>query len=306
MTPLAPEQMRARKRPGVIAVVSACKLVLGTAVALPLAIAVFGTGVTQWPGGDRVLWEPGGALLAEILSERPWLWVGAVRATLWLGLGAACLGLVPLGSLMVSLCHAGRFGWSRLVARGAELFGAFVALAVLTLLAQAALLLAISLVGLAGRSLLLPRWGDQAADLGFIGVLGLGALGTVALGVLHDLARAVVVRGRLRLREAVPAALSLAKTRAGAVLAAYLPRALASFGLVVGAAAAVLASGLGRSGDGRVLAALLVQQTAVLGVTGLKASWLARALALVAAGGSSGTEPDGGSEQPPTPFPAGP
>jgi hypothetical protein len=281
MTPLASDAMRARRRPGVIAVVFGLKLLGAGAVGLPLGAAVLGTGITQWPGGDAVLWEPGGGLLGELVWNHPWVFIAGLRASGWLGLLAACLGLLPLVALMVALSYAGRLGWSWLAARTMEHLGSFVALAGMTLVAQGALLFAASLVAVGVRRSFAERWGEVSSDLVSLGVLGLAGLGVVVLGILEDLARAVVVRARARLRTALPVALTIAKGHAFTIIGAYLPRALSSFALLVGAAAVVLFIGLGRPDDWRVGAAFIVHQAAAFGLVWLRASWLARALACV-------------------------
>jgi hypothetical protein len=271
--------MGARRRPGVIAVVFGLKLVAASAVGLPVSAAVLGTGVTQWPGGDAVLWEPGGGLLGELVWNQPWVFIAALRASGWLALLAACLGLLPLVALMVALCHAGRLGWSWLAARTMEHLGAFAALAGMTLVAQGALFFAAGLVATALRGYLAERWGERGSDLVGLGVLALAGLGVVVLGILEDIARAVVVRARARLRTALPRALTIAQGHARSILGAYLPRALSSLALLVGAAAVVLLVSLDRPDGWRVGVAFLVHQTAAFGLVWLRASWLARALA---------------------------
>jgi hypothetical protein len=263
----------------VIAVVFGLKLLGAGAVGLPLGAAVLGTGITQWPGGDAVLWEPGGGLLGELVWNHPWVFIAGLQASGWLGLLAACLGLLPLGALMVALCHAGRLGWSWLAARTMEHLGSFVALAVITLVGQGALLFAGSLVAVGVHRAFAERWGEVSSALVSLGVLGLAGLGVLVLGILEDLARAVVVRARARVRRALPVALTIAKGHAWSVIGAYLPRALASSALVVGAAAVVLWVGVDRPDGWRVGAAFLVHQTAALGLVWLRASWLSRALA---------------------------
>jgi hypothetical protein len=291
MTPLASDAMCARRRPGVIAVVFGLKLLGASAVGLPLGAAVLGTGITQWPGGDAVLWEPGGGLLGELVWHQPWVFIAGLRASGWLALVAACLGLLPLVALMVALSHAGRLGWSWLAARTMEHLGSFAALAAITLVAQGALLLAASLVAVGVRRAFAERWGEIGSDLVVLGVLGIAGLGVVVLGILEDLARAVVVRARARVRRALPVALGIARGHAFAIVGAYLPRALSSIALLVGAAALVLFIGLERPDGWRVGAAFLVHQMAAFGLVWLRASWLARALACVpeAAAGDGGT-----------------
>jgi hypothetical protein len=292
MTPLASEAMRARRRPGVIAVVFGLKLLGAGAVGLPIGAAVLGTGVTQWPGGDAVLWEPGGGLLGELVWNHPWVFIAALRASGWLALLAAGLGLLPLIALMVALSNAGRLGWSSLAARTVEHLGAFAALAGMTVAAQGVLMFAAGLFAVGVHRPLAERWGERGSDLTGLGVLALAGLGVLVLGILEDLARAVVVRARARLRTALPRALTIARRHAWSILGAYLPRALWSLALLVGAAAVVLLVRLDRPDTWRVGAAFFVHQTAAFGLVWLRASWLSRALAC--APEPAETEGDGG------------
>jgi hypothetical protein len=288
MTPLAPEAMRARRRPLVIAIVFALRLLGASAAALPLGAAVVGSGFGAWPGGDAVLWEPGGALLGEFVWGHGWACLAAFRSCSWLALAAACLGLLPTAALMVALGHGGRLSFSWLAGKTANCLGTFTAVTGVTRLAQAALWLAAVLIATAANGPLSARLGERAADLAALGILALAAVGAVILGLLGDVARAAVVRGRVRLGEALAQALAVGRRDAWSLLGAYLPRALTSFAVVVGAAAVALAVGLDRPDGWRVALALLVCQAAALGLVWLEASWLARALGHVLPAGDDG------------------
>jgi hypothetical protein len=281
VTPLARDTIRARRRPGVIAAVFGVRLLGAGAVAMPLGAAVLGTGITRWPGGDAVLWEPGGGMLGELVWNHPEVFIAALRASGWLALLAAGLGVLLVVTLMVALSHAGRLGWSWLASRTMEHLGSFVALAVITLLAQGAVVVAAFLVALGVHRSLVERWTDMSSDLASLGVLGLAGLVALGLGILEDVARAVVVRARVGLRQALPAALGIARAHAWSILGAYLPRALFGLALLIGAATVVLFVGLEHPDAWRVGAALVVQQAAAFGLLWLRASWLARALACV-------------------------
>jgi hypothetical protein len=251
-------------------------------VALPPSALVFGTGLTQWPGGDRILFEAGGGMLLEIVYRHPLLWQGALKASIWISTLAGILGLAPLTAVMLALAHAGRLSWRELGARALEHFLPFAVLATVTLLAQAALCLVAAAVA---RGLRVPftHWaGERNADLALLGWLLFAGLAVLFLGLLEDVARAKVIRSRAGAGPALRSALRLLGTRFGWLAAAYLPRVLWSMALLVAVAFLLPRIAVDQPGSWRVFLAFFVHQTAAFGLLWIRADWLARVLALVA------------------------
>ena len=80
----------------------------GLLVASPVVAAVASTGITRFPEGDRLLFEPGGLMLAEVARQ---LWSALaplVRAELTTGLVLGMALIVPYSLLLVALSGRAR------------------------------------------------------------------------------------------------------------------------------------------------------------------------------------------------------
>ena len=75
----------------------------GLFLALPVAALVSGTGVGRFPEGDRLLFQPGGVVAAEVLRAVLPSGPGYAASSLALGTLLGVLLLVPHTALLVSL-----------------------------------------------------------------------------------------------------------------------------------------------------------------------------------------------------------
>lgn len=269
--------MRAVWRPALA--LWAYRLATAWIVAYPLSQAVEAHGIAQFPGGDAVLFEPGGVRLVELLRiGRPAL-TASVESAVVLGVVVALVSLIPLAAVIVRLDNADlglRSCLSRALAHGPP----FVLLFGLALVAQTILLfvaLSFAAPSLEPLRLLVgPRGADFAIVAG--GALTLGLL--AAVGVLHDLARAHVVSREERALSALRAAAATFFRHPARVLLGWGVPAVVSL-VVVGAAAwAVGALNVERDAAWRLLAVFGVHQCAAFVIVLSRLAWLERALGL--------------------------
>jgi hypothetical protein len=232
-----------------------------------------------------VLFDDGGwALLA---LRAPWQHVqpGVSNLVVLVVASGAVFGLVPLSALLTSISHA----TPDMRAPRARHLAPYIVATFPTLLYLLALgtALELALLGLsmwafgATREALQPKYGDSRADQ--IAVLaGLGALlVTSVVSVVHDLARAAAARFRGTTWRSVRAALVTMRRGFFRVWWSWAWRALASALLVVVVAWLVPRFGSHSSTTKGVLVIAIIHQTVALARSGLRASWLARALRAV-------------------------
>lgn len=275
---LVPQAMRARRHPRAIAGVWAWETVLALLASGPTAVLARAAG-----HGDGPLWTAGGHALLD------WLWhdIHGLRALLsgaeMVLVLAAIAGLVPMAALMAALTYARRdrraAGFVQSLAAGSRAFPPMVLLLVLVEVLQALVVLAGG-----GLAFAVERWahaglGEARAEQveGAVFLLFLTAASLV--GVMHDLARAAVVRFRVTWIRAL--GLGARTLRASPVVLwwSWAWRALASVAPVL--AVSAVASKIGGRG-GFALGFLFALHQSVVGLrVGLRASWLARALRAV-------------------------
>jgi hypothetical protein len=271
--------MCARRHPWAIAGMWAwqsCLALIASWPAASLVRAAYGGD----PRGDAALWDAGGHALLDLLWHEGH-GVAMIGRTAVLSLAFAVVaGLVPLAAMMVAMAYAGRdrrhAGLSRSVAAALRAFGAFAVLLLVFGVAEA-------LVAGAGAGAAKLAERATHASLGEAGAqLVAGALGALFLagvsvvGVVHDLARAAVVRFQVSgLRGAL---LGGRAFRAAPVSMwwSWAWRTAAAAAPVAAVAAAATGIG-GRGGISLVLLAAL-HQVVVLSRVALRASWLGRAL----------------------------
>lgn len=169
-----------------------CRTLLGALVSYPILLAVRASSMTSGPDGDSVLFQPGSLLLLELLRiGGPWLGSAAQVALLLLGL-SAIFELVPLAMALDLLWLPGRSLIERL-RRALRLFPKFIALGVIALLAQAALLLVASLLGAALKPALSSA-DERLRSIAPIALFGLGLVACAWFGGALDIARAMLVQ----------------------------------------------------------------------------------------------------------------
>lgn len=259
----------------------ALRAAAGLVLASPLLAAVASTGITRFPEGDRLLFEPGGLMLVEVARTLSSAVVPLLQAELVMGLVLALGLVVPYAVLLVALSRREPRTLSELFGTALTRVPPLVALQGLTLLAESAALLALATFAAGLRETLVGAT-SRRADLVFLAVLALGGLVLLGLGALRDLSSAACVEETL----GSPAAL-----RRGVASLLRAPGAVCSgFGAALVAAGACVAAGalltgaldVGRPGAFRVALVLLVHQAVLLGRSVVRAFWLHRALGLVA------------------------
>lgn len=166
----------------------------------PLLLAVRASSMTAGPEGDAVLFQPGSLMLLELLRlGGAWLASAAELALVLLGI-SAILELIPFAVAFDLLATPNRRLWQRTV-RAFGIFPRFLALGVIALLAQAALLLAASLLGAALKPLL-ASGDERVRSVAPLALMGLGLLACGWFGGVLDIARATLVRSDVGARGA--------------------------------------------------------------------------------------------------------
>jgi hypothetical protein len=272
--------MTARARVRAVLVLCSFRAASGLLLAYPVARTLAAFLPQTFPTSDTLLFAPGGMFAVEALR----LGKHAIRASLeGSGLSLVLLGITasfPFAIALSSLVHPSETLPS-LAKRGAESTPSLVALGGAAALAQGLGIAAIAgVVGwLAGSfdSLMDERRGDLLVVL-----LGLAlTVPLFGLGLLHDLARAAVVRYGMR---AIPSAKSGARKlwRApGPVITAWLSPAAVSVALVLLAAWMTGVLDVGRPSAARVWAVAALHQATIVALVALRLRWLERALSLV-------------------------
>lgn len=167
------------------------RTVLALFASYPLLLAVRATSMTAGPEGDAVLFQPGSLMLLELLRlGGPSLFSAGEFALVLLGV-FAILELIPLAMALDLLALPNRALRERL-ARAIQVFPRFLALGLLTLLLQAALLLASNLLTAAVKPVLASA-DERLQSLLPIALMGLGLMGCGWVGAVLDIARATVV-----------------------------------------------------------------------------------------------------------------
>jgi hypothetical protein len=306
MTPLSIRSMHARKRPLALGFVFLAELGWALLVATP--VHAWARNVwTGRPDGDAVLFADGARELMVWLGQSgdTALPVTARTTMVLLAVGAVLMQL-PLGALVASLAFGrivqtdddGTVQIRSLRLRSALQVGvsAFLPLAALLVLGAVASLIVLLLGGLAASGLessLNDALGDARSFTVRAVLFGVFAVLAAVIGVVVDLARAAVVRDagisassgaaspawNVVLR-GVRIALKTSRAGLGRAVLAWTARAVVGIALV--AIGFVAADVLGGRGGLSLTLLFVVHQAVVLGRVALRASWMARALRLVA------------------------
>ncbi|WP_394838540.1 hypothetical protein LVJ94_16690 [Pendulispora rubella] len=279
---LANDAMRARHRPWMIALVWAWEVVWAFAIAWPvgrMAARAYGTH----PDGDGVFFRAGALELADFVVHGLRALPAVVGHMTVLVPAALLLGLLPLAALMASMTHATR---DRRAPRLRQLWpyvlGSFTPMAGLLILASIAMVTsgaAVIALGTAVAGIYAEGnhvGGEPRADWLGLSVAAAGLLVPCFVGILHDMARAAVVRFRVKSVRAIVLAWRALVLHPAGDCWSYVWRALVSWGLV--ALGALVASRLGGRPGVALVALFVVHQAIVVSRVALRASWLARAL----------------------------
>lgn len=273
------EQRRApavHERPWAVGAYLGFAAVVGLAWSAPIA-AVVGGVTGAYPRSDAEIFDPGGVMLLEAARR-----LGAQLAaigTAWSAITilAVPIGVVVLGFAIALLATPGR---ARPVWAFARAVRSFPTLAVVGLVALLADLVAGALIMIGGGALVRNSWPQPPArDIAGFALIGCALLAVVAVGVLHDLARAAAVVGPSRAHLALRAALRTVHRSPARTAWAYAWRALVGLAAVV--AAAWLGIVIGTRGAPALAASAFVHQLGLALMGWMRLSWLAAAVKLV-------------------------
>jgi len=276
---LGPGDIRAARRPLLVASVASLRILAGLCLAWPLSALLASGGVGLRAEGDRALFEGGGYLLLELLRLRG----GELEAVARGLLPVLALGLILTAgcnaALLVGLNLQGRLRLRELLSQAGKRLPALVVLGAATGLAQLVLLVAgVMALGAIPESLAKPTATSLAqAALSVVVALALGALGGVS-----DVVKASLVRHDSRLADGLGRALNCLKTRP--IRAAFGWAPWASSWLLALALAAKLCGwcDVAQAGAWRVVAVFALHQLVIVAAVGARAAWFARTLRLVA------------------------
>jgi hypothetical protein len=275
-------KVRARTRPRAILGVWAWETGLSLAGSLPAA-ALVRAAYGRHPEGDAPLWDPGALPLLGLLSRE----ANGMRAAMATGafvlLLSAIAGLLPLAALMISISSGtpdGRaIGGARTIEAALRTFRPFALLLAGVGFAQGLVLGIGVLVGEGAASWTHESLGEALAQQLAAAVGVVAVLGIFALYVLHDLARAAVIRLEVGAMNALILGARALRRAPVAVGWSWTWRALASLAPVV--AVALLADRIGGRGGMALLVLVVLHQCVVLSRVALRASWLATAMRTV-------------------------
>jgi len=266
----------AHKRPGVISLIFAYRLIAALLLAWPFAVIV-GRAVGAYPTGDAVLFEPGSMMLIEVVRRTREAMPPAFGSALLASLVLAFLGLLPLAALISALGTKGRVRARDLGAWALRPFGTFALLLGVASVVQAILAAIIFGIGgsIARRSSFDAREGDRVRII--VAIVAL--LVVLLIGVFHDLARVASARGELGVRGSIRVAFTTLRRSPGSIFVAWGSRA--ALGAIALAASIVIGSRVGLERGGQVALGFLVHQGAIFAALFLRASWLAFAVSHV-------------------------
>ncbi|MEO6420851.1 MAG: hypothetical protein ABIP39_15670 [Polyangiaceae bacterium] len=279
---LANRSMRARTRPGMVFFLWLWQLVFAIFVTWPTAALVDQT-YGGHPRGDAVLFEPGGLVLADFVWHAR-RFSGALLAhdTIFAAFSVVG-GLLPLAALLASMTYTTRARRSprpRQLARFAlDAFGRMLAL---LFIAGALEILFVGIAMMLGAYVsdsTAARMGEARSDqLGWlVTILFFGI--ALAVGVLHDLARASVVRFWVGALKACGLAWNTFRRHPVSLFGSWGWRAGA--GIVPIAAASMITDRIGLKPGSSVVAIFALHQVVIGARIALRASWLANAVRAV-------------------------
>jgi hypothetical protein len=303
MVPLPPDAIRARKRPLAIVYVYLAELMWALVIATP----VHAWARRAWgahPDGDAVLWLPGGRDLVVWLGQPDAALAVVTRTALVLLMLGMIAMQLPLGALIASLAFV-RGGEPGAPDTGRSLrgqsalrvaVGAFMPLAGLLVLGSVAAIVVLAVGGAASSAVdhgFADRLGDARSFTLRLVTFALFVAVAALVGVVVDLARAAVARdvglaeekgttapGWTTMLRGLRTAFAVARRELRPASIAWAWRAALSLALIgIGIAAA---QALGGRGGAALFGLWVVHQAIVLVRVALRASWLARAVALVA------------------------
>ncbi len=279
---LANGSMRARQRPLAIAIVWAWTTLSAAIFAWP-AISVVRAAYGDHPYGDAPLWNRGGFELLDLLANARYATSAVMGAMTAVFLASAVLGLLPTAALLASVAYSTRDlrapPLRDVAVRALRAFRPMALVFVIAGLAEGVLLGAGLILGAIAASSFESRLGEARAEQISWIVFALFAALVAFVGVVSDLARAAIVRFRVRGVPAIRLALNAARRAPALAFWSWAWRAAAAATLV--AIGALVADRVDGRGGMALLALAALHQLIVATRIALRASWLAKALRVV-------------------------
>ncbi len=284
---LSNDAIRARHRPYAIGLLWAWQTALGIVAVWPLVAAV-NAAYGSHPKGDAPLFSPGALPLLDLLvHSRRLVSPLVVHAGLVVAVAVA-LGLVPTAAVLASLMLTTRRlkppPLFELLVRALVAFQPMALVLLVTTLLEVSLVFAGVLLGGWVETHFYVRWGEARAEQAGWAAAAMVFLLALVAGVVEDVARAGIVRFRVR---ALPALILALRTFGSAPFSlswSWAWRTLAS--LVPVAFGSLVAERIGGRGGVALVWLAVVHQTIILSRTALRVSWLARAMRAVDAHGT--------------------
>jgi hypothetical protein len=270
------------RRAGYVLADHGIRVAFATSLALPVVGALAGTGVNDFPRGDRSLFEPGGLMLLESMRALLPQMSGLGTTSFVSAFLFSAFLVVPHAVLLAAMSRGEKRKVSEVVAQAVARLPSLYSLTIAGFLLKCLVFGGLILCGgfvsdqLSGSD---PRTGDLA----FLVVIGVAALGWIAAGIATDLARAASVHGPGSMREITLAALRTLRSRPGRIAGSYALRLGSAFALIALAAFVTEKLDVSRSEPWRFVAVAVLHQLVALTLAFLRASVLAQTLAFVSA-----------------------
>jgi hypothetical protein len=276
---LANRSIRARRRPWAIALLWGWETLLGLALGSAFASVASGA-YARHPDGDAPLFAPGGLELLDLLRHSRAAMGPLFCATLGAAILAHIAGLLPSATVFAELAFVtpGRNPppFRAALARGISALPASFTIGVLTLVTQATFAVVGVLIAAVASPGAVIRLGEPGADKLALAVAGMVAVLALSVGVVGDLARAIVVAERAPALTAIGRGVDSFLTHPVALLRSYAWRTAAAWvPVVIGAALATRVGG--RGGAALVVLGAFHQLVVVVRVS-IRTSWMARCL----------------------------
>jgi len=252
------------------------RALLAASLFLPFARLIAASGITHFPAGDRLLFQPSGLYLLELLRLSGPELVALAEGSLWLLLGVSAILLLARALTFQTLIQR-RFDLVEIVPRALRLVPGYLLIAGLVLLAQV-LALTIFLWAGAGVSRLFEARSERSADLAFAALSLLGLFVALVLGVVGELARASLAHERQSGLSALGRGLEHLARAPVRLLSRWAGLGAAGLVLVVAAAKLCELLDVSREAAWRAAAVFGVHQLVILALVGLQTAWLVIAL----------------------------
>lgn len=274
--------IRARSRPWAVVGVWAWESAISVVGSVP-AVALVRAAYGRHPAGDAPLWDPGSLPLLGLLSREANGVRAATTSAAFVLLLASVAGLVPMAALMVSMSRTTRdgraIGGPRTFEGALRAFRPLALLLAMLWLAQGVVVAVALLLGEGTQSWASRSLGEALAQRTAIGIGAVLLVPALALGIIHDLARAAVVRFGVGTMSALTAGTRALWRAPIAVGWSWGWRALAAVVPIV--AVSLLADRIGGRGGVALVVLAALHQSVILSRVALRASWLAKAMRTV-------------------------